>query len=89
MDVLARVLHMSQKQIVVIGKSEVTTKNDQGTNQAGCTTTSTERRAQRTASFTAAGKATACIYFSAFRRMRLTHSAVMSKARHTYNYIGS
>ena len=42
--------------------------------------TSTERRAHRTAHFTAARNPAACIYFGAFRRMRLTHSAVVSKA---------
>ena len=80
MDVLVRVLFISQKQIVVVGKSKVTTTKEQRATQAGCTATSTERRAHRTAHFTAARKPTACIFFSAFRRMRLTHSAVVSKA---------
>ena len=48
--------------------------------QAACTTTSTKRRVHCTVHFTAARKPTACICFSAFRRMRLTHSAVVSKA---------
>ena len=42
--------------------------------------TGTERRAHRTVHFTAARKPTACKYFSAFRRMQLSHIAVVSKA---------
>ena len=55
-------------------------KKKRRTTQAGCTTASTERRAHRTAHFTAARKPTASQFFSAFRRMLLTHSAVVSKA---------
>ena len=78
--VFVRVLFISQKNLVPVGKSKVKDNKEQRTTQAGCTTTNTEGRAHRTAHFTAAGKPTACIYFGAFRRMRLTHSAVVSKA---------
>ena len=67
------------KKIVAVGESKVTTTKEQRTTQAGCTTTSAEGRAHLTAHFTAAKEPPACIYFSAFRRMRLTHSAVISK----------
>ena len=81
MDVLVHiVLFISKKKIVTVGKSKVTTTKEQRTTQAGRTTTSTEGRARRTTHFTAARKPAACIYFSAFCRMRLTHSAVVSKA---------
>ena len=79
-NVLVRVLFISQKNIVAVGKRKVTTTKEQRTTQAGCTTTSTEGRAHSAAQFTAARKPAACMYFSAFRRMRLTHSAVVSKA---------
>ena len=71
-----------KKQIVAVGKSKVTTTKEQRTTQflTGCTTTSTERRAHSTALFAAARKPTACIYFSAFRWMRLSNSVVVSKA---------
>ena len=49
MNVLVRVLFISQKNIVAVGKSEVTTTKEQRTTQAGCTTASTEGRAHRTA----------------------------------------
>ena len=80
MDVLVRVLFISEKNIVDVGKSKVAATKEQREAQAGCTTTSTERRAHRTAHFTAAKNPAACIYFSSFRRMRFTHSAVVSKA---------
>ena len=66
MDPLVRVLFVSQKQIVAVGKSKVTTTKEQRTTQAGCTTISTGTGAHRTAHFTAT------VYFSAFRRMRRT-----------------
>ena len=78
MGELVRVFFISQKQIVAVGKSNH--DNKRTTNSASSTTTSTERRAHRTAHLTAAGKPTASIYFNAFRRMRLTHSTVVSKA---------
>ena len=75
-DVVVRVLFISPNIIVAVGKSKVTTTKEQRTAQAGCTTTSTERRAHRTAH---------CLQqpgnFSAFRQMRFTHSAVVSKAQ--------
>ena len=74
------VLFISQKHIVHVGKSKVTATKEQRTAQAGCTTTTTERRAHRTAHFTAARNPAACIYFIAFRGMRFTDSAVVSKA---------
>ena len=77
---LVRVLFISQKNIVAVGKSKVTTTKEQRTTQAWCATSSTETRAHRTAHFTATRKPASCIYFSAFSRMRLTHSAVVSKA---------
>ena len=62
-------------------KNQVTTTKEQRTTQAGCTKTSTEGRAPyRTAHLTAAEKPSACVYFSAFRRMRFTYSAVVSNA---------
>ena len=45
-------LRISQKHIVHVGKSKVTATKEQRTAQAGCTTTTTERRAHRTAHFT-------------------------------------
>ena len=78
-DVLKSVLFIYQKPIEAVGKSKDTTK-EQRTTQAGCTTTSTERRARRNAQFTKASKPTASIYFSVFRRIRLTHSAIVCKA---------
>ena len=50
--------------------------------QAACTTTSTERFAPRTAHFSSSEDSPSLytvVYFSACRRMRLTHSAVVSK----------
>ena len=58
-------------------KSKVTATKEQRTVLAGCTTTSTERRAHHTA---LTRNPAACIYFSTFRQMRFTHSAVVSKA---------
>ena len=49
-------------------------------DHAGCTTTSTDGRAHRTAHFIAGRDPAACIYFRDFRPMRLTHRAVDSKA---------
>ena len=70
----------TSKNIVAVGKSEVTTTKEQRPHRkSGRATTTTERLAHRTAHFTAARKPTACIYFGAFRRMRITHSAVVSK----------
>ena len=66
-----------KKNIVAVGKSKVTIEEQR--TQARCTTTSTEERAHHTAHFTAAGKPAACTYFSAFSRIRLTHSAVVRK----------
>ena len=80
MNALVRVLFISKKNIVTVGKSKVTTTKVQRATQAGCTTTSAEGRAHRTAHFTAARKPAACIYFSTFRRLWFTHSAVVSKA---------
>ena len=80
MDVLVRVLFVSRKSIVDVGKSKVTATKEQRTTQAGGTTTSTERHAHSTAHFTVARNPAASIYISAFRRMRFTHSAVVSKA---------
>ena len=54
MDVLVRVLFISGKNIVDVGKSKVTATKEQRTAQAGRTTTTTERRAHRIAHFTAA-----------------------------------
>ena len=76
MDVLVRVLHISQKQIVAVEKCEGTTAKEQRTTQAGCTTTITERGTHLTAHLTAARNTTACIYFSVFRRMPLTRTAL-------------
>ena len=80
MNVLVCVLFISQESIVAVGKSKVTSTKEQRTTQAWCKTTSIEGRVHRTAHFTAARKPAACIYFSAFRRMRLTHSTVVRKA---------
>ena len=77
---LVRVLFYFSKKYRGLWKKQVTTTEEQRTKQAGCTTTGTEERAHGTAPFTAARKPAACIYFSAFRRMQLTHSAVVSKA---------
>ena len=81
MDVLVRVWFISKKIIVAVGKIKVTTTKEQRTSRvrndqhrAACT------RAHRTAHFTAGRNPAACIYFSAFRRMQFTHSAVVSKA---------
>ena len=75
-------LFISQKHIVIVhvGKSKVTVTKEKRTTQAGCTTTTTERRAHRKAHLTAARNPAACIYFIAFGGMRFTHSAVGSKA---------
>ena len=71
MHVLVRVfVYFSKTYIVHVGKSKVTATKEQRTAQAGCTTTTTERRAHRTAHFTAARNPAACIYFIAFRGMR-------------------
>ena len=80
MNVLVRVLFYFSKEYRGLWKKQVTTTEEQRTKQAGCTTTGTEERAHGTAPFTAARKLAACTYFSAFRRMQLTHSAVVSKA---------
>ena len=51
------------------------------TAQAAYTTTSiARRRTHGTAHLVAARIPAACVYFSAFRRMRLSHTAVVSKA---------
>ena len=58
-------------------------KNNQQHKQAACTTTSTERLAHRTAYFSSSEDSSSlytAVYFSAFRWMRLTHGAVVSKA---------
>ena len=80
MNVFVRVVFISQNNIAADGKDKVTTTKEQRAAQAGRTTTSTERRAHRTAPFTAARNPTACIYFGAFRRMWYTHCAGVSKA---------
>ena len=80
MDMLVRVWFISEKNIVDVGKSKVTATKEQRTAQAGCTMTTTERRAHRTANFTAARNSAAYIYFIAFRRTWLTHSAVVGMA---------
>ena len=80
MDILVRVLFISPQNVVDFGKSKATSTKEPRTAQAGCTTTSTERRAHRTAHFTAARNPAACIYFSACARVRFTHRAVISKA---------
>ena len=64
----------------IVGKNKATTRKEQRTTETGCTANRTDRRANRTAHFTAARKSAACIYFSAFRQMRLAHSAVVNKA---------
>ena len=77
MNVFVRVLFISQKIIEAVGKSNVTTTIEQRTTQAGCTTSSTEGCAHRTAHFTAAGKP---LHLFQRLRMQLAHSAVVSKA---------
>ena len=72
----------------IVGKNKATTRKEQRTTETGCTANRTDRRANRTAHFTAARKSAACIYFSAFRQMRLAHSAVVSKA-YVKMYIGN
>ena len=72
-------LFFARKHIVHVGKCTVTATKAHRRAQAGWTSTTTRRRAHRTALFTAARNPAACIYFSAFRRMRLTHSTVVSK----------
>ena len=47
MDVLVRVLFISEN-IVDVGKRKGTATQEQRTAQTGCTTTTTERRAHRT-----------------------------------------
>ena len=84
MDVLVRThfVYFSKKSSIRGGwktKSQRTTKEQQ-TAQATRTTTRTERHAHRTEHFLAARNPASCTYFSAFRQMRLTHSAVVSKA---------
>ena len=65
MDVLVRVfVYFSKTYSVHVGKAVTATK-EQRTAQAGCTTTTTERRAHRTAHFTAARNPAACMYFIA------------------------
>ena len=68
------------KKITGHWKRTIQTTKEQRTVQTACTTTGTERRAHRTAHFVAARNPAACIYFSAFRRMRLTHNALVRKA---------
>ena len=81
MDVLVRILFISPKIAVAVGKGKVkTTKQQRTEQQAGCTTTTTERRAHRAAHFIAARNPAACIYFSTFRWMRLAHSTAISEA---------
>ena len=70
---------------VVVGTEEKSNqnKNNQQHKQAACTTTSTERCAHRTAHSSSSEDSRSlytAVYFSVFRRMRLTHSAVASKA---------
>ena len=66
---------------VAVGKRKVMTTKEQRTAQAACTTISTEPRAQRTAHFVAGRNPASFIYFSTFRRMRLT---ALWLARHIY-----
>ena len=55
MDVLVRVLFVSRKSIVDVGKSKVTATKEQRTAQTGgLHNDTTKRRAHRTAHFTAA-----------------------------------
>ena len=70
----------SQKNVVAVEKGKVTTTKEQRTAQAGCKTTRTERCTQRKSHFAAARNPTVCTYVSTLRRMRLTHSSVVSKA---------
>ena len=80
MDVQVRFFVYFSKTYRARWKKQVTATKEQRPAQAGCTTTTTERRAHRTAHFTAARNPAACIYFIAFRGMRFTDSAVVSKA---------
>ena len=83
MNVLVRVLFISQKNIVAVGKrrshddkrtmnNTIRVHNDQ--HRGACTPHSTLYSCQETRSLHTS------VYSSAFRRVRLTHSAVVSKA---------
>ena len=69
-----------------LGKGEESRRqktNNQQHKQAACKTTSTGRCVHRTAHFSGSEDSRSlytAVCFSAFRRMRLTHSAVVSKA---------
>ena len=71
---------------MAVEKEQQSRQQQKGNNpqhkQAACTMTSTERCATRTAHFSSSEDSPSlhtAVYFGAFRRMRLNHSAVVSK----------